>query len=120
MTTVNNIPSIQSPIVDLKTGYGTAPWIQFFAGLTSPAQPTESVLVATSSPFTYTASKNGVLFVSGGLVNSISIQRSIIVIPTGVTQGPIPLSQGDKAIITYRTAPTLNFLPAAGIGSTRR
>lgn len=109
----NNLtPNWTVPVVDLETGYATQSWFEFFARLTTQPPPIVGV-VPTGSPFTYTASTNGQLAVSGGTVSSIAISRGKMTnIPTGVTSGIIPISQGDRVTITYSVAPTINFIPS--------
>lgn len=109
----NNLtPNWSTPLVDLQTGYASPSWFEFFARLTTQPPPIVGV-VPTGSPFTYTASTNGQLAVSGGTVSSITLSRAKMTnIPTGVTSGIIPLSQGDSVTITYSVVPTINFIPS--------
>jgi hypothetical protein len=108
----NNLtPNWTVPVVDLQTGYATPSWFEFFARLTTQPPPIVGVAL-TGSPFTYTASTDGNLAVSGGTVSSITLSRAAMTnVPTGVTSGIIPLSQGDSVTITYSVAPTINFIP---------
>lgn len=81
------------------------------------AQPAQPVTVG-ASPFTYTALVNGTLAVSGptmssgsATVTSIALMRQGVTVATGAVSGPIPLRRGDKALLTFSTAPTVVFLP---------
>lgn len=108
----NNLtPNWTVPVVDTETGLANQAWFEFFARLTTRPPPIVDV-PPTGSPMTYVASTNGYLAVSGGTVSSITLTRAKMTnIPTGVTGGLIPLSQGDSATITYSVAPTINFIP---------
>ena len=64
-----------------------------------------------ASPYTYTASVAGTVFVSGGTVSAITFTRSSSTIPTGFLAGAIPLRAGDSVTVTYSAAPTMNFAP---------
>lgn len=78
---------------------------------TPQAQPIQAVTVG-ASPFTYTASRNGVLLVSTIATTSIFITRQGTSVDSGSILGPIPLRRGDSAVITYPGgAPTVKFLP---------
>jgi hypothetical protein len=108
----NNLaPQWTTPLVDLQTGYATESWFEFFVRLTTKPPPIVGV-TPSGSLFTYMASTDGNLAVSGGTVSSITISRAAMTnIPTGVTSGIIPMSQGDSVTITYSDAPTVNFIP---------
>lgn len=111
-TPQNNLtPNWTTPIVDPQTGYANQAWFEFFARLTAQPPPITAVK-PTVSPFTYVASTNGNLAASGGTVSAITITRARMTIPTGVTGGIIPLSQGDSVTITYSVAPTIHFTPS--------
>ncbi len=75
------------------------------------AQPAAAVTVG-ASPFTFTASFDGTLAVSGGTVSAISLTRQGVTVPMGVVAGPIPVSRLDQVQITYTVLPTANFLPS--------
>ena len=74
------------------------------------AQPASTVTVG-DSPYSYTPSIAGTVAVSGGTVTDISITRKGTSIPTGITSGLIPVASNDTVVVTYTTAPTMNFLP---------
>lgn len=66
-----------------------------------------------ASPFAYTALAEGLVTVVGGTVSAISITRGATVVPTGVTAGSFPVSQGDIVTVTYSVVPTsMNFIPS--------
>lgn len=88
-------------------------WYRFFAGLLNGTPPQDvSTLAVTASPFSYQAPLGGFIAVHGGTVVSIMLTRDgINVHGTGTTQGCVPMSKGDTAIITYSAPPTINFFP---------
>lgn len=74
------------------------------------AQPV-SVITVGASPFTYAASFDGTLSVTGGAVSSIVIVRQGVTVSTGIAAGIIPLRRLDQVKITYTVLPTAFFLP---------
>lgn len=76
------------------------------------ASVTAVAITVGASPFAYTALAEGTVTVSGGTVSAISITRGATVVPTGVTAGVFPLSQGDIITVTYSVLPTMNFIPS--------
>jgi hypothetical protein len=110
VSSLNSLPSIQNPFVSSQ-GIIQQPWIGFLATLVSAPGPIVA-LKLDGSPFSYTASQNGSLSVSGGGVSAISVSRANTSVPVGTTAGLIPLSQGDTVELTYSAAPTVNFLPS--------
>ena len=107
MTTLT--PSSSAPLVDADSK-PTSAWFRFFSSLTAPASA-GSVVSLSASPMTYTAPDNGTVFISGGTVSSVKINRGRLTILTGVTSGPFPVSQGDALIVTYTGTPSITFLP---------
>jgi len=74
------------------------------------AQPAQAITVG-ASPFTYTALFPGAVAVSG-TVSAITLIRQGVSVPTGITAGGvIPVSRLDQLLVTYLSAPTMNFLP---------
>jgi hypothetical protein len=67
-------------------------------------------VTVTASPFTYTATTAGTLFMQGGTVSAVSLTRSGTTIPATVAATPV--RAGDAVTITYTVAPTVNFAPA--------
>lgn len=104
------VPSTTVPVVG-QGGRPTMEYQRFFNALVSASQSVEPITIG-ASPYTYTASIIGTLFVSGGTVSDITIRRGTVTVPTGVLAGPIPLTNGDIATVTYSVAPTVNFVPA--------
>lgn len=76
----------------------------------STAQPVQAITVG-ASPFSFPASFNGNVTVTGGTVSLITINRQGTVVATGLITGIIPLSRGDVVQVTYTVAPTMKFLP---------
>jgi hypothetical protein len=70
-----------------------------------------AAVTVTASPFAYTATTRGALFVSGGIVSDVSFKRGGTTIPAGIAAGVIPVTNGDVVTITYTAAPTVNFVP---------
>lgn len=105
------IPSPKQPMTDASTGAIAQPWLRFFTGLVSAAGASQAT-VPKASPFSYTASTAGTLFVSGGTVSSITITRAQVTANVGLTSGPVPVSQGDVVTVTYTVAPSTVYFPA--------
>jgi hypothetical protein len=74
------------------------------------AQPAVTIVVG-ASPFTYTASFNGSVAISGGTVSLIQLIRQTTTVATGVIAGLIPVSRLDQIKITHTGAPVAIFLP---------
>lgn len=112
MTSPNTtLPNWNVPLIDPDTGATHQAWFSYFAGLA--AQPGPIVVVnPISSPFSYTASQNGSLSISGGSVTSIVLTRARVSATLGMTSGTVTLSQGDVVTIKYTSAPTLHFIPS--------
>lgn len=106
------VPSIQIPVIDPHTGLMNPAWQRMFVALTQPPAAIQEV-APTGSPFTYTASVAGHLLVQGGTVSKIVLTRARVIIdPTGLTSGFVPLSQKDQAEITYTVLPNVWFIPS--------
>lgn len=103
-------PSLASPLVNPQTGVMASTWIQFFQSWLNPPPAIESI-TASGSPFSYTASMDGSLFISGGTVSDITITRGTITFTTGLISGILPMSKGDIVTITYTVVPLINFIP---------
>lgn len=84
-------------------------WFKFFYGLAASPAP-ETVITVGASPFAYTATVKGTVFVKDGTVSTISITRNSLY-NVGIVDGPIPVSVGDVVTITYSVAPTAVFFP---------
>jgi hypothetical protein len=100
----------QNSIMELRCD-GTS-W-QIIGGQNSAAwghvTPIAAIAVG-ASPFTYTATAAGTVFVSGGTDSALQLKRGATTIATGFTDGPVPVSAGDQVIVTYSAAPTMNFV----------
>jgi len=107
-------PSVQSPVVDVKTGVITPPWRQYLQAFwdgTAARGEALSVQVVGGSPWTFQALRAGNFVISGGTVSSIAMDRKGTVISLGLTQGIIPVQQGDGVIVTYTILPNATFIP---------
>jgi hypothetical protein len=117
-----------SPCTDPATGEVTPMWRRFLQVLwqrtgetTAPAigvssdainqlgRKTPTVVIPTGSPFRYTPSTRGTLFVAGGGVEALTITRGTTTAAVGGFYGGMPMSSSDTATITYLTAPQLVF-----------
>jgi PASTA domain-containing protein len=78
-------------------------------GVNSPAEVTQTV---GASPWTFTATIQGSVLVSGGPVTLIGYSHNgSVFYPTGQTGGIFQLSPGDQLQITYTNAPAVTFFP---------
>lgn len=76
-----------------------------------PLSMSAQTVTLTGSPFTYTAARNGMLFISGGLLSTVQYGRGASLNVLGINQNPIMIMAGDRVVISYLTAPTITFLP---------
>lgn len=111
MAVTNLTPDWQTPLVD-ETGHATQSWFNFFARLTAKPQAISTV-TPTASPFSFTASLDGALAISGGTVSSVKLTRGRVAgVNTGLTSGMVSMAQGDVVTVTYSAAPSISFIPA--------
>src|ERR1700744_5825657 len=104
-------PNWNVAAVDPGTGVLTQTWFTYLVQLSGVPGPIAAVK-PTGSPFTYTASGPGSLIVQGGTVSAITLSRALVSnVDMGVTQGSIPMAQGDTIQIIYSATPALNFVP---------
>jgi|SRR6516162_9513416 len=106
-------PSAQQPVLEQNADIFTMPWRQFletlwrrvgsggYAAITSPT--------VGASPWTYTATVPGTLYVSGGTVSNVSIVR--LGTAVSIEHFAVLLSQGDEVVVTYSAAPAVSFVP---------
>ena len=99
MTTYRQAPKYEQP---LTVGQDTAAWwYRWFADTDVGTPPSsETKVVLTGSPFSYTAPSKGYLIIQGGSVSAVHITR-VANWNTGQTQGLFPVSKNDMLIITY-------------------
>lgn len=76
-------------------------------GNVSPMTPEPQTLAA--SPFTYQATRDGMIVVNGGTVSSVLIARNGVSV-TMPTNGGFPMRQNDVITIAFTVAPTVTFL----------
>ena len=99
--------------VDVKSGGWVSAWYQWAVRISqlSAEQPIEPLTV-TASPYVYTASTIGNVFVSGGTVSSIVLTRSgvSLTVPENIF---IPVTANDTVTVTYSGLPTATFVPSA-------
>lgn len=107
------LPSPTLPIVDPKTGLVSSAWYQFLTRLQqlSAERPFDPITLGPS-PYVYTSSTIGNMFVTGGSVASITLTRSgvSLLCPEDVF---IPLSANDTLTVIYTAPPTMTFVPSA-------
>lgn len=70
-----------------------------------------SVVTPGASPYVFTATEDGVLYLSGGTVSVVSFGRFGSSLSLGLLAGSYPMRRGDTLTITYAVAPTLNWVP---------
>lgn len=103
-----SIPASRQPVLDSNALF-SRPWYLFFQRLTnSDADP--STVTVGASPFTYTASSDGLLIITGGTVSLIEYGRNSIYTATGLTAGVVPVVEGDSVRITYTVLPTVTWV----------
>lgn len=105
------IPNYKVPMMSKGTLERT--WYQFFADVWKgrPQGAVSTVTVGTS-PFTYQVTSKGFIIVQGGTVSLIQFTRDGITnYNTGLTNGCIPLSEGDSVIVTYSIIPHMRWIP---------
>lgn len=105
-----SLPSWAAPIAEKETGNLTQVWRLFFQSLVSSPKAIVSIPVG-ASPFTYIASDDGSVVISGGTVSDVSLKRGNVTVALPTTAGMFALSQGDSVIITHSGAPTVSFVP---------
>lgn len=89
-------------------GFFSYPWLTYFQGLS--AQPSGPVsLVAGSSPFSYTASGPGTLFINGGTISGVSFKRGGATV--SVSGSSIPMANQDVVTVTFTGSPAFVFIP---------
>lgn len=64
-----------------------------------------------ASPFTFTAPRNGLLFLSGGTLSAIQYSRGASLNVLGASTNQIYVMAGDQVRVTYLLAPAITFLP---------
>lgn len=119
--TQQGFPKKSAPFVDIKSGIINQTWYQLLIALwvrtgggkggePDPIAP----VVITSSPFIYTASAKGNLWISQGTYCNFSLLRQGTTLSFGkVTRGIFPVSEGDTVTITYNDLPpTIYFVPS--------
>lgn len=106
-------PSPVLPATDPKTGKLANAWYMFLVRLAQLTAESPMVVPAVgASPFTFTATTIGNMFVTGGTVSSIVLTRSGVSITCQANQF-IPMAAGDTVTVTYAVAPTMTFVPSA-------
>lgn len=107
------LPSPQLAFTNPKTGIVSSVWYQFLTRLQQlSAERQIAPLTVGASPFVYTASTIGNVFVSGGTVSSIVLGRSNVnlAVPSGIF---VPVAADDTVTVTYTVLPTMTFVPSA-------
>ena len=85
---------------------------EFLQDPNPPAGVVDAITVG-ASPFTYTAEHDGTMAISGTASTAINIIRYGVTVPTGMTDGTVPMRKNDQISLAWTgaTAPTLNYLP---------
>jgi len=102
-------PSLMSPLVG-PLGQIIPPWNNYFQQFSLPPAKIQNIALG-ASPYSYTASSDGNLVISGGTVSNVNLTRGGLTINLP-TSGIMPMTQGDVIQITYSVLPTVNFIPA--------
>lgn len=112
MPNQNACPNWTVPLLDADGQHTNQTWFTFFSRITARPQAIAAVAPA-ASPFTFTASQNGMVSISGGAVSNISLGRARVTgVNVGFTSGLVPLAQGDTVTVAYSVAPMMNFIPS--------
>lgn len=112
------LPIPTTPIVG-PGGIVTIPWWYFFqrlftrtGGGTGGSFGPGQIIHLTASPFSFTPTTNGTLFVSGGGIYQMLISRSGGTnFPVGGFYGAFPLAFGDMITVRFVGSPELVFFP---------
>lgn len=112
-------PQISAPFVDPNTGQIHQTWLQLLIALfqrtggNSGNLPNAIVTVTvTASPFVYTASVSGHIWIEEGTYADVTITRGGVTVSSGkVTRGIFPMSPNDVLTVTYGSfTPTIYFI----------
>lgn len=108
------LPSPTLPVVDPKTGLVSSAWYQFLTRLQqlSAERPIDPITLGPS-PYVYTASTIGHMFLDGGSVASIVLGRSGVNLTVPDEDVFIPMSANDTLTVIYTAPPTMTFIPSA-------
>lgn len=107
------VPSPILPATDPKSGKLASVWYQFLVRLAQlTAESPMTTPTVGASPFAFTATTIGNLFITGGTVNTITLTRSGVSITCQSDQF-IPMAAGDTVTLDYSVAPTMTFVPSA-------
>lgn len=104
-------PNSNVPIAEPQSGRCTDAWQAFFSGLAGQGAAKSTLIAPNASPYTYIAPAAGHLVVQGD-ITSLTLVRGRDPIALAPTLSMIPMSKGDRAVLTYSAAPGLVFLPA--------
>ena len=69
------------------------------------------VVTVGASPYSYTASRDGYLAVTGGTVTKQEYGRTGVFTDVGLLTSMLPILQGDTMRVTYTAVPTITFIP---------
>ena len=107
----NTFPNYNMPFT-LPDGTVNPLWRNFLQGVytaTNPGQPT--VVQATGSPLVFQPKSAGTLYVIGGSVSALTIQRADTIVHTQAANSGFRIALGDTVTVTYSVAPTMTFMP---------
>lgn len=112
-------PQISAPFCDPDTGQINQTWLQLLislfgrtggnaGNLPGPIQP----LTVSGSPFSYTASTPGHIWIDQGTYADVTITRAALTVSSGkITRGIFPMSPNDLITITFTDLPpTIYFI----------
>lgn len=76
-----------------------------------PLSMAAQTVAVTGSPFTFTATRSGMLFIAGGTLSTIQYSRGASINTLGLGTSQLMVVPGDQVRISYLTPPQLTFLP---------
>jgi len=119
LAAAQGFPQISAPFVNPENGQIHQTWLQLLISLFNrtggssgnlpiPITP----LTITSSPFVYTASTSGHIWIDEGTYADVRITRAAVTLNSGkITRGIFPMSPGDIITVTYGSlTPTIYFI----------
>jgi hypothetical protein len=114
-------PNFNDPFVEVDTSLSSGntgvlrmSWRQFLQTLWRRVGSGGNAIVQNitpTNPMTFVASVPGTLYVLGGTVSLLQLQRKGISAADLFANTPILLSQGDSVLINYSVAPSVVFVP---------
>lgn len=105
------VPNLSAKLVNA-AGLIVTPWNSFFQQFTE-APPALQAQTVAASPYTYTASEPGNLFISGGTLSSVTLTRGKTTLNLANAR-LVPVSIKDIVSVTYTATPAITFISTFG------